>query len=389
MRSVWPDRYRAVVEQARSFILNAKDVDDQKEEATRKLRAKRKRQSPKPATNAKEKARPSVKAALNLPRLRALFSLRKLSRALQSDVMSDGSIAKKFDIPTHRPVNLGPDISLPQDRLLAAFRRVAGQPARPLIGDDGKRIKATIRIVDNGTAQIKIGERVFAFAHAGLLSPYHKQRLEFLERYLKERTVSDVYANELRAKVQASKLSDDEFLSAVEALLTSQESCVQTVRGKVAAGDLTNSDLLPDDARYWDNLITPWEGSKTLEEFLRKECEAERAKVMAQNPLRAFYTSSLSYCSPVLVPVETFRTVAAEVVLQCMDRAASLPDHFAVTGAFEICADRLTDRRFEAAGVKLLDQLLGDMEQLKNRCTFFAAMFVMATARLAQHQESA
>jgi hypothetical protein len=307
---------------------------------------------------------------------------------LQSDVMSDGRIAKKFDIPTHRPANLGPDISLPQNRLLTAFRRVlAGQPARPLIGDDGRRIKATIRIVDNGIAQIKIGQRVLAFAYAGLLSPDHKQRLEFLERYLKERTVSDVYANELRVKLQASELSDDEFLSVVETLLTSQESFVQSVRGKVAAGDLTNSDLLPDDARYWDNLIAPWEGSKTLEEFLRKECEAERAVVMAQNPLRAFYTSSLSYCSPALLPVEKFRTVAAEVALQCMDRAASLADHFAVAGAFEICADRLTtDRRFEAAGVKLLDQLLGDMEQLKNRCTFFAAMFVMTIAWLAQHQ---
>src|SRR6266851_8660536 len=88
------------------------------------FRAKRKSQNLKPvAKKAKEKAKPSAKAALNLPRFRALFSLRKLSRALQSDVMSDGGIGKKFDIRTHRPANLGPDISLPQDRLLAAFRR--------------------------------------------------------------------------------------------------------------------------------------------------------------------------------------------------------------------------------------------------------------------------
>src|SRR5262245_59387987 len=59
---------------------------------------------------------------IDLPRLRALFSLRKLSNPPQSDVMSDGSITGRYNIPTHRPAHLGAKISLDQAPLLAAFR---------------------------------------------------------------------------------------------------------------------------------------------------------------------------------------------------------------------------------------------------------------------------
>ena len=56
--------------------------------------------------------------------------------------------------------------------------------------------------------------------------------------------------------------------------------------------------------------------------------------------------------------------IAADTVLEVAERALSLSDHFAVTGAFEICADRCsTDARFEKVGTKLLEQLLGDIEQ--------------------------
>jgi len=133
--------------------------------------------------------------------------------------------------------------------------------------------------------------------------------------------------------------------------------------------------------------VAPWSVSKTLEEFLSSECEAERAALLAENPVRAFYTSSLSYCGPALVPTDKFRTVVSDVMLQVLERAVPLPDHFAVAGAFEICGDWVSrDSRFEAVGVKLLDQLLSDMAVLKEKCTFYAAIFAMTLARLAQHQ---
>jgi NifB/MoaA-like Fe-S oxidoreductase len=74
-----------------------------------------------------------------------------------------------------------------------------------------------------------------------------------------------VHADALRSKVTQSAFSEEDFLSVVETLLTTQESFVQTVKGAVAARDLTNSDLLPNDPRYWDNLIAPSGGSQIRE----------------------------------------------------------------------------------------------------------------------------
>jgi hypothetical protein len=302
--------------------------------------------------------------------------------------MADGRIPEKYSIPTHRPAHLGSNISLHQERLLAAFRAVlAGKKISPLIDDNGKTIKATITFEDNGTATLKVGDAVFAFTYAGLLSPEPKQRLEYLEGYLKDRTLAVVYADELRSAVGRDGLSDEEFLSIIETLLTAQESFVQTVKAKVAARDLTNSDLLPDDPRYWDNLIAPLSGSQTLDLFLNTECEPERSRLLRGDPVRAFNAIALSFCAPALVPIQTFSNVSAENVLQMLEQAASFPDHFVAVGAFEICADRICrDIQFEAIGIGLLDHLLGDMDQLSNRCKFYAGIFAMTIARLAEHE---
>jgi hypothetical protein len=325
----------------------------------------------------------------NLPRIRALLALRKLSGRLQSDVLADGSISAKYNIPLNRPVDLGPDISLSQDKLLTAFRQaLVGKELAPILDNKDKAIDAVVSIAPNGTANIKVGEKVYGFAHAGLLSPDPAKRLEYLEAYLKKRTLASVYADKLRLKVGKQELSDDEFLAVIETFLTSQESFIDAVRSKGNGNELTNSDLLPEDGRHWDNLVAPWESSKTLQEYLVDELEAERSLRIAANAVRAIYTTSLSYCAPGLVPIEKYRAVEVDAVLQAVERVVGFPDHFALAGAFEICADWVSrDKRFEAVGVKMLDQLLGDMDRLKETCTFFAAAYAMTLARLAQHKE--
>lgn len=305
---------------------------------------------------------------------------------VKSDVMSDGQIPKKFAIPTHRPATLGPNIKLPQDQMLAAFRDVlAGNRPKPLKDNDGKTIKATMTIESNGTAKIKVDSAIFAFTYAGLLSSDPKQRLEYLEIYLREHTLAGIHANALRAKVAQSTFSDEDFLSVVETLLTAQESFVQTVKGAVAARELTNSDLLPNDDRHWENLVAPSGDSRMLETFLNAECEAERARLLAADPIRAFRAISLSFCAPALVPIDKFKALPKPSLLEILQIAASLPDHLAQVGAFEICASAFEqDAELEAAGLKLLDRLL-EMETLRIRCLSYAGAFVMTSARLAQH----
>ena len=216
----------------------------------------RKRENKKASADAKPKH--AIKQAPNWPRIRALFSLRRLSGLVQSDVMSDGLVPEKYAISTHRPGTLGPNIKLPQDQMLAAFRDVlAGKRPKPLKDEDGKTIKATVTIEPDGMAKIKVAKAIFGFAYAGLLSSDPQQRLEYLETHLRENTLASIHADALRSKVVESTFSDEDFLSVVEVLLTSQESFVQSVKAALDARELTNSDLLPNDLRHWDNLVAP------------------------------------------------------------------------------------------------------------------------------------
>jgi len=331
----------------------------------------------------------AVKKVPNLPRIRALLALRKLGKQLSSDVIADGKIAAKFSIPTHRPANLGVGIAVHQEVLLTAFRQyLAGKRISSITDEDGKFLKIKISIAENGTAQIVVSGKGFAFAYVGLLTTDREARRALLERFLSERSVASLYADELRALVSARPLTDDDFLLAVSILSSSPESFVQSIRSKVAVRDLSNADLLPEDERHWDNLIAPWRNSNSLESFLTNEADAERARAFADNPLRAFLAGSLSYCAPAMVPMQRFEGLSLDELLEIVERASSLPDHFAVTGAFEICANRLgTDPRFEPAGSKLLERLLGDLDLLSSRCAFFAGVFVLTLARLAQHQK--
>jgi hypothetical protein len=241
--------------------------------------------------------------------------------------MSDGRISERYNIPTHRPAHLGAKVSLDQARLLAAFRTLlSGKKAAPLIDDSGKIIEAAISFDPNGTAQIKVADTVFSFPNAGLLSPNSEIRIQYLEVALKGRALAGIHADALRSKVARVELSDDEFLSVVEVLLTAQESFVQTVRAKVATRDLTNSDLLPDNLMHWDNLVAPHAGSQNLNDFLVNERQAEISRLMSAGIARALSAMSLSFCAPALVPIDTFKNVPSDEMLQTLERAASLPD---------------------------------------------------------------
>jgi hypothetical protein len=300
--------------------------------------------------------------------------------------MADGRVPKAFDISTHRPTTLG-NVSLHQEPLLSAFRAtLVGTAPRPLKDENGSQLNAKITFEKNGTALIKIGKSAFGFSYAGLLSATAAKRLEYLDIYLKDHTLASATAEALRTKLSQPSCSDDDFLWAVELLLTAPEIFVQKVRTTVAVRGLNNDDLLPTDTRYWDNLVAPWQTSQSLEDFLVTERAAELTALLAGSPTRAFRAAALSFCAPALVPIEEMANTPADARLTTLEAMISTPDHFGLVGAFELCASLDLTSETEAVGLRLLDALL-DLDRLRDRCLIYASAFVMAIGRLAEHSE--
>jgi hypothetical protein len=325
----------------------------------------------------------------NFPRLRALYAFSKLSSALSSDVLADGSIAERFDITVSRPVRLSNGTVISQSVLCKAFREaLAGKPIMPLLDQDGKTLAAEVSIDDDSSGLVKLDGKGFRFENVGLLTPNAAKRIETVESTLKRHTLSEGEAEKVRAHTSKSDFLDDDFLSIIGTLLTSPESFRESLAPKMESRQVALGDLLPEDARYWDQLTAPLGASTSLSEFIASELTSQRRIVLAGDPRKAIRSIALSFCAPALVPIELFRSQDPDAVLLMLEEAAQFADHFSLIGAFEICGDWCSrDARFGPVGEKLLDKLFSDMQRLKDACAIYGAGFVLATARLHQHQE--
>lgn len=269
--------------------------------------------------------------------------------------------------------------------MLARFKEVlrGGKPSA-LKDENGVKFNAKIAIQKNGTATISVNGVTHAFSFAGLLSETPAQRLTYLEGYLREMTLASANVESLKLILSKEAFSNEDFLSAVEILQTAQEQFVQQVRAAVAVRELTTSDLLPANLRYWENLVAPRLGSNTLAEFIADERSKEIEILFAGNPIRALSAASLSFCAPGLVPFNAINGVSETEILKALERLSSWPDHFGLVGSFEICATLKLTPDVIAVGDKLLDSLV-NFDKLENRCTFYSAIFAMTLARLAEH----
>lgn len=127
--------------------------------------------------------------------------------------------------------------------------------------------------------------------------------------------------------------------------------------------------------------------SSSLAEFIDDELADEWRARLAADPKHAFGSIALTFASPALVPRSLFEGVDTGTMFELLETACGFADPFALTGAFQICADRLgQDMRFVELGDRLLYRLFGDMDRLDTACQIFAAAFVVSTAHLAEHE---
>src|SRR5262249_31830326 len=127
--------------------------------------------------------------------------------------------------------------------------------------------------------------------------------------------------------------------------------------------------------------------SGTLAEFIDHELVEERISRIADDPKIAVATISATFASPELVPFVLMQNLKPDELLEGLRSLLGFSDPFALTGAFEICADRAaTDARFVELGNAILDQLLQDQKRLRSELTTYATAFVIATSHLAEHE---
>lgn len=328
-----------------------------------------------------------VKKPRNLAKARATYALSKLSKALCSDVLSDGTIAQRFQIPVGHPLHLIEGVVVSRVALFAAFRQVlSGQDVPSIPDENGKRVAVTISIDSEGNGLLDFSDRKVRFENVGLLAEDDHKRLECLNQVLTRHTLSRQTVEKLRTAA-AKPLSDADFLECLKTVATSHETLRDVVNPKIEARQIAYSDIIPSQSGYWEQLTATLTDSQSLPDFLNDELGSERAFLVGGEPAQAIRAISLSFCGPELVPIQLFRRLEADYVLSMLQESLKFSDHFGIIGAFEICSDWYPrDTRFASIGSDLLDALFANLDQLKDMCRLFGVGFILATVKLHQHQ---
>ena len=321
-------------------------------------------------------------------RVRALFALGELSEKLQSDVLNDPATAKLWNISTKRNVYLTADLNVQMNSLFSIFRAAADGKKIPQIIDSNNKKHRAKASIDDGTGILQVGKHLIRFPHVLLMSGSPKKRLQHLTRILDSLTIHRGLLDELHHIAGVRNYSVDEFVAITNTLSTSPDEFHTRLSEKSSMRRLALSDILPEDHRHWDNLTAPLDGSSTLIEFIANELALERSARVIRNPIQAFRYIALTFSAPALVPFDLLRPLGKEIKKSILEEALLLEDHFSLVGAFELCADWISENPdFLDLGERLLDRLFGDLKRLETVCGMFAAAFVLSVAKIA-HADS-
>jgi hypothetical protein len=322
-------------------------------------------------------------------RWRALTIFTRITPTLQPDLLADGTIADRFEIAVSHPTLLSSTLSLKSETLFAAFRATMDGTTPPPIFDQSDNIvDARVSIDPDYAGLVEVENGRWRFPHAGLLSDDPNRRGAVLKAALARHTITASDSAETQARILSPNFSDDDFLGVIAVLQSSHESFALRLRERASAAQIGEEDLLPEHSHHWTHLSAPRGGSTSLSSFIADELAAERTSRLAEDPVRAFASISLNFAAPALVPMEALRRLPADDIFRMVQELVRFDDHFALVGAFEVCADWVQrDTRFIGLGEQLLDRLLADRAKLRNACAMFATAFMVATARLAVHDE--
>ena len=326
----------------------------------------------------------------NAVRATGAFAISRLSAQLVREVVTP-EVLERFQLSGRRSLQLSDSVSLDMEEFNAAVESAASLGSASLVIKDGSEsIKCDVSVENDGAVTIQAPAHRWRIAHAALLSMDVRRRTEALSQVLERHTLQSKVRAEVARAIEQAALTNEELLRALKSLSASPESFLQQLAPRLQGGQLQVTDFLPEESSYWGNIAASCEQSKSLPEFISHELAEERAARIREDAKRGFLTVSYSFAATELVPLEWFKRMDVNSIVQGVESIANgTDDPLALAGAFEICADALSrDERLGPLGVRILDNLFSDPERLVRRCKFFSAIFVIASAQLATHAET-
>jgi hypothetical protein len=323
-------------------------------------------------------------------RVAGALAISRLSSQLVRDVVTSEMLAQ-FQLTAQQSLQLSERVSIDLDAFNTAVATAASHGTASLDVKDGSDwIAVRVALESDGAVVVEAPLHKWRIAHAALLSMDVRRRREALTQVLQRHTLQSNVKEQVIRTIEKANLTNAELLNSLKALNASPESFVQQLATRLREGKTGVMDFLPDESNYWGNITAPCAESKTLAEFIGHELAQERATRIGENAQLGFLPVAYSFAATELVPLEWFKTLDVEVIVQGIESVVCSTDHaFALAGAFEVCADALDrEDRLGPLGDQVLDKLFADPTRLVRRCKFLSAIFIIASTQLAMHAQT-
>ena len=238
-----------------------------------------------------------------LARYRALFALERLSPVVQSDVLSDGAIAKETGLSVAHPIKIAGGVALERSRLFDLLRKASDGLKLPRKIEDSDGKKHPIQITIEGDAAIATIEgNATRFSLAALLTSNTQKRLALGANCLVQHTLTEENRRAFEALIAKDGFRDEDFFAANLILAASPEIFANSLHERAQTGRLEKADFLPKLEDHWNNLAATVTHSTTLKDFIEAELAVEREAVIERDPGVALEVMSLTFAAPEMVP---------------------------------------------------------------------------------------
>lgn len=318
----------------------------------------------------------------------AAYVVKRLPEVIRRGLLGDEAFNSKYGLLVSSTVTIAEGFNFDREALYSAAQQAIATSLSVEISD-AEGNKCTVEFFGDDVPRVVVTrgpQRVIATLLV-LLAADRDLRVKALDSLSSSvRLPLDASQSWLleveRAPLSASqidRLSNDIGHTMVVALESAAE--------EVKSGKFRVDSLIPEASSYYQQFLPNPERGTNLADYVSGSLFPFFRRELQHDPRGGLLRALALAGSDLLVPLDIFEAVGDEVVLETISNERELTDPFSIIGAVSICLHRLEQNDlYRAAGVALLDRLLGEKSDTGRSCELFSASFILAGARLSQLQ---
>lgn len=323
---------------------------------------------------------------LNEPSVILAAALGQFPPIIREEMLSDSAWCSKNAVSPDAAIALGNAApSFTRSTLFDGIRSVFGGVATAQVKDRDDRVwLISVGQEDLPSVLLTNGRHRFIMRNMWPLHPDPATRVRCFNQAAVEFNLDEAEAGSWVERIRARSVTDGEVAEVIEAITKTPVQISRQIEADIVKGESAPNILVPTDARYLHMLVGAYDGSKTVDDYVRAVVARKIEQNIRWQPVEGM-KASLLLSSHALVWAEIDTAlIPLDAVLPLYDDLAAKGDLLSQVGAIEVGFRILSERpalipRLEVMIRNLREE---DPDAEVNRYGLLSALFVFADAQI-------